>query len=109
MDTRGGAMSGYCSSGRVWMDMKPASMMMMARTQAKMGRLMKNCAMCGLGSGGGRGGTGRVGGGSGGALLRLQHDGLDRKAGACALQAIDHDALACLQSAVHLPLRPDGV
>ena len=45
METRGGAMSGYCSSGRVKIDNPPASMMTMAKTQAKMGRLIKNCAM----------------------------------------------------------------
>ena len=43
--TRGGAMSGYCSSGRVNRDKAPASMVTMANTHAKMGRLIKNCAM----------------------------------------------------------------
>lgn len=42
MVTRGGAMSGYCSSGSVKMDSAPPSMMTMAMTHAKMGRLMKN-------------------------------------------------------------------
>ena len=45
MVTRGGAISGYCSKGSVLIDKAPASMMTMAMTQAKMGRLMKNCAM----------------------------------------------------------------
>ena len=45
MVTRGGAMLGYCSSGRVNMDIAPASMMTMDSTQAKTGRLMKNWAM----------------------------------------------------------------
>src|SRR5574344_2812217 len=43
--TRGGAISGYCSSGRVNSDKAPASMVTMANTHAKMGRLIKNCAM----------------------------------------------------------------
>jgi hypothetical protein len=42
MVTRGGAISGYCSSGSSLIDKAPASMMMMAMTHAKMGRLMKN-------------------------------------------------------------------
>jgi hypothetical protein len=41
MLTLGGAMSGYCSTGRVKMPPMPASMMMIAITQAKMGRSMK--------------------------------------------------------------------
>ncbi len=45
MVTRGGAISGYCSSGRVKMDKAPASMMTIEITHAKMGRLIKNCAM----------------------------------------------------------------
>ena len=40
--TRGGAMSGYCSSGSEEIDNAPASMMTMAMTHAKMGRLIKN-------------------------------------------------------------------
>ncbi len=46
MVTRGGAISGYCSSGSVKIARPPASMMMMDSTHAKMGRLMKNWAMC---------------------------------------------------------------
>ncbi len=38
MVTRGGAISGYCSSGSLEMDSAPPSMMMMAITHAKMGR-----------------------------------------------------------------------
>ena len=40
-----GAMRGYCEMGRRRMDSAPASMMMMAMTQAKTGRSMKNLAM----------------------------------------------------------------
>ena len=34
-------MDGYCAIGRVRIDRDPASMMTMARTQAKIGRSMK--------------------------------------------------------------------
>ena len=60
--TLGGAMSGYCSSGSVKMDKPPASMMTMASTHAKMGRLMKKGAMvrvCSAGGIAGRGGRHR--------------------------------------------------
>ncbi len=38
----GGAMGGYWETGRVSMASSPASMMIMAITQAKIGRSMKN-------------------------------------------------------------------
>jgi len=41
----GGAMVGYCSTGSVNIDAPPASIRMMAITQAKIGRSMKNFAM----------------------------------------------------------------
>ncbi len=41
MATAGGAMLGYCAIGSVAMDSAPASITMMARTHAKMGRSMK--------------------------------------------------------------------
>src|SRR5512145_2112190 len=44
----GGAMGGYWETGSVLMAKRPASMIMMAMTQAKMGRLMKNRGMDGL-------------------------------------------------------------
>ena len=40
--TRGGAISGYYSRGSEEIDNAPASMMTMAMTHAKMGRLIKN-------------------------------------------------------------------
>ena len=42
MDTAGGAMGGYCATGSVMRARLPASIRMMAMTQAKMGRSMKN-------------------------------------------------------------------
>jgi len=45
MVTCGGAITGYCDTGRRSMDSVPASMMMMAITHAKMGRSIKNLAM----------------------------------------------------------------
>ena len=44
----GGAIGGYCETGRVLIASRPASMIMMAITQAKIGRLMKNFGMAGL-------------------------------------------------------------
>jgi hypothetical protein len=41
----GGAMLGYCATGRFLMDSTPANMMMMAITQAKTGRLIKKLAI----------------------------------------------------------------
>ena len=41
-DLVGGAIDGYWDTGNCWMDRAPASMMTMAMTHAKMGRLMKN-------------------------------------------------------------------
>jgi len=45
MVTAVGAIFGYCDMGRLTMDKMPASMMMMAMTQAKTGRSMKNLAI----------------------------------------------------------------
>ena len=50
MATEGGAMRGYCSTGRRRIESPPISMMVRARTQAKTGRSMKNLDM-GRGSG----------------------------------------------------------
>ena len=41
----GGAIGGYWETGRVLIASRPASMTMMAITQAKIGRLMKNLGM----------------------------------------------------------------
>jgi hypothetical protein len=41
MLTAGGAMVGYCATGKVKAEIAPASMMTMAMTQAKTGRSMK--------------------------------------------------------------------
>jgi hypothetical protein len=42
MAMEGGAMGGYCEIGRVWMASPPATIKMMAMTQAKTGRFRKN-------------------------------------------------------------------
>jgi hypothetical protein len=44
----GGAIGGYCETGSVLMDSRPASMIMMAITHAKMGRLMKKVGIADL-------------------------------------------------------------
>ena len=41
----GGAIGGYCETGKVLIASRPASMIMMAMTQAKIGRLMKKRGM----------------------------------------------------------------
>jgi hypothetical protein len=43
MTTVGGAISGYCATGSTCDAIKPASVMMIAMTPAKIGRFMKNC------------------------------------------------------------------
>jgi hypothetical protein len=45
----GGAMVGYCATGRVRTAKAPASIRTIAITQAKTGRSMKNCACSGTG------------------------------------------------------------
>jgi hypothetical protein len=45
MVTCGGAIGGYWETGRVLMESSPASMIMMAITHAKIGRLMKKRGM----------------------------------------------------------------
>jgi hypothetical protein len=42
MAIEGGAMGGYCETGRLWFANAPATIMMMAITQAKTGRSRKN-------------------------------------------------------------------
>jgi len=42
MAMEGGAMGGYCEIGRVWIARQPATIKMMAMTQAKTGRFRKN-------------------------------------------------------------------
>src|SRR4051794_35324754 len=48
--TVGGAMSGYCATGRLTMAMPPPSTMTMDSTEAKIGRLMKNAGNTGAAS-----------------------------------------------------------
>jgi len=41
IDIAGGAMAGYCATGKVMMEITPAIMMTIAMTHAKMGRSIK--------------------------------------------------------------------
>src|SRR5690606_29532004 len=116
MVTRGGAISGYCSSGSVKIDSAPANMMTMAMTHAKMGRLIKNCAMnCDL--------QFLLGGSNStqcsrsclgidrflrGALTQVHLLGMDLVARLDALKTVHHHALTGLQAAVEQPVHPDG-
>src|SRR5258708_36307530 len=50
IETAGGAMLGYCATGRLVMDSAPAIIKMIAMTQAKTGRLIKKFAMAGFSS-----------------------------------------------------------
>ena len=47
IETEGGAMLGYWATGRLKIDKVPASITMMAMTQAKIGRSMKKRDMAG--------------------------------------------------------------
>src|SRR5204862_4667777 len=44
-EIEGGATLGYCATGSCVIDSDPSTMMRMETTQAKMGRLIKNCAI----------------------------------------------------------------
>src|SRR5574344_3090296 len=131
MVTRGGAMSGYCSSGSVTMDKAPASMMTMAITHAKMGRWIKNCAMASVLRVGASGlGLGRCGWCRGrtadrrtqrsrcglridlfhaARLAQVQHHGLHLVAGLDALKALHHHPLAGLQATLQQPVAAHGL
>src|SRR3954470_4427820 len=98
--TAGGAMVGYCSMGRLKAAMPPASMMTMARTQAKTGRSMKNfdkpmlflrliILSAGLG------------------VVRGHHLRHHRHVGLHLLQALHDDAVAGFQAVQHLPIAID--
>src|SRR6185312_5584838 len=83
--TAGGAMVGYCSMGRLEAAMPPASMMTMARTQAKTGRSMKNFDKPIL-------------------FLRFHYLWHHRHVGLHFLQAFDDYAVAGLEAIQHLPV-----
>ena len=107
MTTAGGAMAGYCETGRRRIDSAPASMMTMAMTQAKIGRSMKKRAMTDPGYFAGAAGLAAAGVAWSGAAADLAarcgrrcgrcRSGrlrLHRHAGADLLQAFDDDAVA---------------
>src|SRR5271154_750508 len=102
MMTVGGAISGYWATGSTCAAMRPASVMMMEMTPAKIGRLMKNSEndiAAALVGGRSRGGTGRSRG------RRLDHGGarLDFQ------QIVDDNPVACLEAGRDHPVGVDPV
>src|SRR5580704_9443037 len=103
MATDGGAISGYCAIGKRVTDTAPVSMMMMATTQAKIGRSMKKrdilrtrsaavaCRRCDRN--GDRRGSARRG-----------FDGLDRHPRHDFLQPLDDHAIPRGQAIIDQPL-----
>ena len=106
----GGAIGGYWETGSVLIASRPASMIMMAITQAKIGRFMKNLGMkrllyffaaAGFGS-------------SGRSCVRLaaERHGLDRRSRPRLLQSFQDDTVTCFQSFADQPVvanRPDDL
>src|SRR6185437_11122089 len=117
----GGAMSGYCETGRRVIDTMPNSMMISATTQAKMGRSMKKRdrdirASCGIpalacdrGSAA-RASTARAAAraGIGGRALRHGLHRLHDHARLHLLQARDDQPIAGGQALVHQPAIAHG-
>src|SRR5262249_29568676 len=92
MPTVGGAMSGYCATGRVKMAPRPPSVTAIASTQAKIGRAMKN----------------RLSIGSLRWFVERNLDRLHRLARPHAVSALDDQLVAWLKAGVHQPFVPDG-
>src|SRR5512138_3957927 len=82
--TVGGAMAGYCDTGKDRIEIAPAIITMMAMTHAKMGRSMKNLATRAPGIEGARPSARRL------PRVRRGH-GLHLDAGADLLQALHDD------------------
>src|SRR5689334_15416037 len=102
MFTLGGAMSGYCSTGRVRIPAIPASMIAMAMTQAKTGRSMKMRLIMAGGSPPLR----SLGAGPSGALARQGpgRHGRDGHVGLDPVQALGDHPFAGLQAGRDDPL-----
>src|ERR1700682_2634834 len=109
MTTVGGAISGYCATGRTCEAINPASVIMIAMTPAKIGRLMKNsendiaATLLVVGLDGRarrcrrrRGGCGR---------RRLGH----RRARLHLEQVVDHDSVAGIEAGENRPVLSDPV
>ena len=88
-------MDGYCETGNVLIDRMPASITMMAMTQAKIGRLMKKRGIGGLFSRWGRG----FRCGSGGLCHEWQ--GFDGGAWAGHLESFQDHPIAHFQAIGH--------
>src|SRR5579884_3544959 len=105
MFTCGGAMSGYCSIGRLRMLKAPASMMTMAMTQAKTGRSMKMREIMPRSAP-------RAGVGArlvlGDRLRRARRHRPHLLAGLDAVEALGDHPLARLEPGGHQPARADG-
>src|SRR5450830_231539 len=113
MATAGGAMAGYCAIGSVKTEIAPASITMMARTHAKMGRSIKKRAMVifrlSVSSCRFRDHHGSRLGGRGGRLhIRRPWHGLDDNAWCCTLLSVYDQPITCLQTPAHQPLIADG-
>src|SRR3979490_1985705 len=96
----GGAMLGYCATGSFLIARMPARVMMMAITQAKIGRAIKNPDM-GVTSGGG---SARCRSASRRSLTGFNRSNL--VAGVCFLQPRDDHPVARLDAVDHQPLIP---
>src|ERR1700733_2818880 len=102
--TVGGTICGYSLMGRPGMASRPATVMMMARTVAKIGRSMKNDEMFmgGLSLRGRRRGGGRPSGGR--CDIVGAHDdplGCDHDPRVHPLRTVDHNHVTRFQSLVH--------
>src|SRR5512143_2364793 len=101
----GGAIGGYCETGSVFIARRPASITMMAITQAKIGLFMKNrgilsplllccCRLCG--SGRGR------------ACVAVERHSLYRCSRPGLLDTFEDDTVASLEAVAHQPAVAHG-
>ena len=101
----GGAIGGYWETGSVLIASRPASMIMMAITQAKIGRLMKNLGMECLLYFFAAAGCGAAAGAA--VRLAAERHGLDRCSRARLLQSFQDDAVAGFQPFADQPVVAD--
>jgi hypothetical protein len=99
----GGATDGNCATGSCVMATLPATTMNSAMTHAKMGRLMKNCAIAGAQRDAADAAGATAACGRGRCTGRPRHR-LDDDVGPQLLEAVDHHLLAGLQPVQHHPL-----
>src|SRR6266853_1873907 len=96
--TVGGAISGYCATGNTWKATSPASVMMIAMTDAKIGRSMKNRDMAALLCGRSRRGLGFR------RSLRTHHGARPNLE-----QVVEYDPVAGVESGEDHPIAADPV